>query len=93
MLIFASSLLYTMYTYLCISLSTSLAVIYKLNQWEISLIYLPFRISLIVSTFFSGPIVDKTYLNFRIKHRLSADKVIGDDLNNFPIEKARLRII
>lgn len=92
-IILANGLMYVVYTCICTSLSTSLIDIYEFNQWEISLVYLPFGIGSMVSTFFSGPIMDKTYRRFRTRQNLPTDKAIGDDLDTFPIEKARLCII
>ena len=92
-IILACGLLYTIYTCVTASLSVLFIDIYKLNQWQAGLVYLPFGIGGTVSTFFSGTLLDKAYRDARTKQGLSTDKAIGDDLDNFPIEKARLGII
>jgi predicted MFS family arabinose efflux permease len=92
-IILACGILYLVYTCINTSLSILFIDIYKLNQWQAGLIYLPFGIGGTVSTFFSGPLLDKAYRNARTKRGLSTDKAMGDDLDNFPIEKARLGII
>lgn len=92
-IIVACGILYTIYTCINTSLSTLFINIYQLNQWQAGLIYLPFGLGGTVSTFFSGPLLDKAYQNARMKRGLSTDKAIGDDLDNFPVEKARLGII
>jgi hypothetical protein len=46
-----------------------------------------------VSTFFSGWLLDTAHKKARTKRGLSTDKVRGDDLDDFPIEKARLSVM
>lgn len=92
-IILACGILYAIYTCINTSLSILFIDIYKLNQWQAGLIYLPFGIGGTVSTFFSGPLLDNAYRNARTKRGLSTDKAVGDDLDNFPIEKARLGVV
>jgi hypothetical protein len=75
------------------SLSILFIEIYKLNQWQAGLIYLPFGIGGTVSTFFSGALLNNAYRNARTARGLSTDKAVGDDLDNFSVEKARLTVI
>lgn len=91
--ILACGILYVVYTCINTSLSVLFIDIYKLTQWQAGLIYLPFGIGGTVSTFFSGHVLDKAYRNARTKRGLSTNKAVGDDLDDFPIEKARLGII
>jgi MFS family permease len=83
-------LLYLVYTCNCTSLSVLVVNVYGLNQWQTSLVYLPFGIGSAVSTFFSGPMMDKAYRRARSERGLPTNKAAGDDLDTFPIEKARL---
>lgn len=92
-IIIACGMLYVVYTCINTSLAVLFVDIYKLNEWQAGLIYLPFGIGGTVSTFFSGPLLDKAYRNARTERGLSTDKAVGDDLDNFPIEKARLRVV
>lgn len=92
-IILACGTLYAVYTCLNTSLSILFIDIYTLNQWQAGLIYLPFGIGGTVSTFFSGPLLDRAYRNARTKQGLSTDKVSGDDLDSFAIEKARLGVV
>ncbi|KAL9625127.1 MAG: hypothetical protein Q9160_000856 [Pyrenula sp. 1 TL-2023] len=92
-IILACAILYVIYTCINISLSTLFIDIYKLNQWQVGLIYLPFGLGGTTSTFFSGPLLNRAYRNARIERGLSTDKALGDELDNFPIEKARLGVI
>ncbi|KAI0433022.1 multidrug resistance protein [Xylaria sp. FL1042] len=91
--IVACGLLYAVYTSLNASLSVLCIEIYDLSQWQADLIYLPFSLGGTVSTFFSTPLLDDAYRAAREKRGLDTDKATGDDLDNFPIEKARLSVM
>ncbi len=92
-IILACGILYVIYICVNTSLSTLFIDIYKLNQWQAGLIYLPFGLGGTLSTFFSGSLLNNAYRNTRKKQGLSTDKTVGDDLDNFPIEKARLGVV
>lgn len=92
-IIVACGLLYVVYTCINTSLSVLFIDIYKLNQWQAGLIYLPFGIGGTISTSFSGRLLNKAYRNARTNQGLSTDKAVGDDLDRFPVEKARLQVI
>ncbi|KAL8993621.1 MAG: hypothetical protein Q9169_006209 [Polycauliona sp. 2 TL-2023] len=92
-IITAAGLLYVIYTCINTSLSVLFINIYHLNQWQAGLIYLPFGIGGTISTFYSGQLLDKAYADFRAKEGLSTDKIVGDDLDGFAVEKARLSVI
>ncbi|KAK7953855.1 hypothetical protein PG988_014549 [Apiospora saccharicola] len=92
-IILACGILYVIYTCVNASLSVLFIDIYGLNQWQAGLIYLPFGLGGTVSTFFSGPLLDNAYRKARARRRLPTNKVSGDDLDSFPIEKARIGVI
>jgi MFS family permease len=92
-IILACGLLYVVYTCINASLATLFVDVYHLNQLQSGLIYLPFGIGGAVSTFVSGQLLDRSWRRARTKRGLSTDKVAGDDLDNFPVEKARLQVI
>lgn len=89
----ACGLLYSIYTCINASLSTLFVEIYDLNQWQTGLIYLPFGIGGMVSAFISGPLLDRVWRKSRIRLGLPVEKTFGDDLDTFPVEKTRLRVI
>jgi predicted MFS family arabinose efflux permease len=92
-IILACGLLYAVYTCINASLSTLFIEIYQLNQWQAGLVYLPFGLGGTVSTFISGPLLDRAYRNARTSRGLSTNRARGDDLDNFPVEKARLSVV
>jgi MFS family permease len=91
--VLAYGLMYALYTCVIASLSTLCIEIYGLNQWQAGLVYLPFGLGGTVSTFFSGSVLDSAYRRARARRGLSADKVKGDDLDSFPVEKSRLSVM
>lgn len=92
-IILACGLLYAVYTCINASLSTLFIEIYKLNQWQAGLVYLPFGLGGTASTFISGHLLDRAYRNARASRGLPTDRAMGDDLDNFPVEKARLCVV
>lgn len=89
----ACAVLYVVYPCINVSLATLFVPIYHLNQWEAGLIYLSFGVGGVVSAFISGRMLDRAWRDARIARRLSIDKAIGDDLDVFPVERARLSVI
>lgn len=75
------------------SLSTLFIEIYGLSEWQAGLIYLPFALGGTASTLCSGQLLDKAYSKARKQCGLPTDLIRGDDLDNFPIEKARLNVM
>ncbi|KAF2105863.1 major facilitator superfamily domain-containing protein [Lophiotrema nucula] len=92
-IIIAAGLLYVAYTCINASISILFIEMYNLSQWEVGLIYLPFGIGGIVSTLFSGRLIDSAYYRARTARGLTTDRATGDDLDVFPIEKARIAVI
>lgn len=92
-IILACGLLYAVYTCINASLSTLFIEIYRLNQWQAGLVYLPFGLGGTLSTFISGPLLDRAYRKARTSRGLLTDRARGDDLDKFPVEKARLGVI
>lgn len=89
----ACGLLYVVYTCVNTSLSVLCVDIYELTQWQAGLIYIPFGAGGIVSTFFSGPLMNSAYRRAREKQGLSTDRTTDDNLDDFSIEKVRIRVI
>jgi predicted MFS family arabinose efflux permease len=92
-IILACGLLYVVYTCINASLSTLFVDIYGLNQLQAGLIYLPFGLGGALSAFVSGRLLNRAWRRARTERGLSTDKVGGDDLHDFPVEKARLQVI
>lgn len=91
--IVAGSILYTIFSCMHTSLSTTFGDVYNLNQLQAGLVYLPYGIGAIASTVTSGKWIDRDYRVTAERHGLSINKVSGDDLLEFPIEEARIRSV
>lgn len=91
--VMAYGLMYAVYTCDIGTLSTTYIDIYGLSSLQAGLIYLPFGLGGTVSALFSGYMLDLAYRRARAKRGLSTDKVKGDDLNNFPVEKPRIGVM
>ncbi|KAI0095564.1 major facilitator superfamily transporter [Nemania sp. FL0031] len=89
--IMPGSLLYTVYCCIHTSLSSTFIPLYDLNELQVSLLYLPFGIGAVLSTVVSSRWIDHDYRVVAKAHGLPINQVSGDDLLQFPIEKARLR--
>lgn len=92
-IITACGILYLVYTCINISLSVVCIEIYHLNQWQAGLIYLPFGLGGVTTAFCQGRLMDGAYAPARAKSGLTTDKVRGDDLDKYDIEKVRTSII
>ncbi|OAL27226.1 hypothetical protein AYO20_09824 [Fonsecaea nubica] len=67
--------------------------LYGLNELEVGLCFLPLGVAAAVGSFCNGRLLDWNYR--RTAHRLgvTVDRKRGDDLRNFPIERARLQAV
>jgi len=92
-IILACGLLYVVHTCINASLSTLFVDVYHLNQLQAGLIYLPFGVGGAASTLVSGRLLNRAWRKARTTQGLSTDKVAGDDLDSFSVEKARLQVI
>lgn len=65
--------------------------IYGFNELEISLSYLPGGFGTVLGGYVNGKLMDFNYKATARKAGHAIDKVSGDDLDEFPIERARAR--
>ena len=65
--------------------------IYNFNELEIGLSYLPRGVGIIIGGYINGKLMDYNYRVTAKKIGHTVDKVSGDDLKHFPIERARAR--
>ncbi|KAL2069215.1 hypothetical protein VTL71DRAFT_15553 [Oculimacula yallundae] len=91
--VFAGAFLYTTFCCIPASLGSLFVDIYHLNQLQAGLIYLPFGIGCSLAAIASGKLIDRDYRLTAELHGFAVDRVRGEDLRTFPIEKARLRSV
>ncbi len=90
-IILINSLTYTTYCCLQVSLSTLFIDLYSYTALQAGLVYLPFGIGCLISSFLSGKLMDYDYQRTAAQVCIEVDLVRKTDLLNFPIEKARFR--
>ncbi|KAL7949179.1 major facilitator superfamily domain-containing protein [Trichoderma barbatum] len=91
--LFYNAIIYTSWYTVTANLSNLLSEIYHLDTLQIGLCYIPFGVGAALSIVTNGYIQDWNYARFARSHGFSVDKKRGDDLADFPIEKARLVIV
>ncbi|KAL7931206.1 major facilitator superfamily domain-containing protein [Trichoderma chlorosporum] len=91
--LFYNAIIYTSWYTVTANMSHLLSETYKLNTLHIGLCYIPFGVGAALSIMANGCIQDWNYSRVARSHGFSVDKKRGDDLTNFPIEKARLNIV
>jgi MFS family permease len=91
-ILFMASIFYA--TYYCVQ--TSIPVIYGsvygFNELQIGLAYLPGGVGIIIGATCTGRLMDYNYKVTAAQVGHEIDKVRGDNIDKFPIEKARTRL-
>ena len=93
MILFYNALVYTAYYQVTTSLPRLFAEIYRFNDLEIGLAFLPYGVGCVVASILCGRIMDFNYKRVAKATGFGVDRSKGDDLKDFPIEKARLQVI
>ncbi|PSR75171.1 major facilitator superfamily domain-containing protein [Coniella lustricola] len=91
LIILYNSLLYLVFIITVSTLSTQFKTIYGYNDLQIGLCYMPYGAGCFAAAIGQGYLLDYNYR--RIARRITGftvDKKRGDDLSNFPIERARI---
>ncbi|KAI6365687.1 hypothetical protein MCOR25_005296 [Pyricularia grisea] len=96
----ACGLLYAVYTCVCASLSVLFVDLYALDQLQAGLVYLPFGLGGTASTAICGPLLNRAYRRVRDgcvaggrEAEVALDRHVADDLDVFPVERARLGVV
>ncbi len=89
-LLFYNTMIYLVFILIAATLSTEFADIYHLTDLQTGLCYLPYGLGCCAAAVMQGYILDSNYR--RIAHSIgfTIDYKRGDDLREFPIEKARI---
>ncbi len=89
-LLFYNTMIYLVFILIAATLSTEFADIYHLTDLQTGLCYLPYGLGCCAAAVMQGYILDSNYR--RIAHSIgfTIDLKRGDDLREFPIEKARI---
>jgi MFS family permease len=90
LLLFYNTMIYLVFILIAATLSTEFADIYHLTDLQIGLCYLPYGLGCCLAAVVQGYILDSNYRRIARKIGFTIDYKRGDDLRDFPIEKARL---
>jgi MFS family permease len=90
LLLLYNTLIYLVFILITATLSTEFADIYDLTDLQLGLCYLPYGTGCCVAAIAQGYILDFNYRRIARKIGFTIDYKRGDDLREFPIEKARL---
>ncbi|KAF4122417.1 putative arabinose efflux permease, MFS family [Geosmithia morbida] len=66
---------------------------YHFNDLEVGLCYMPFAVGAVLGAITTGKLLDWNYARIARSVGMSPDRKKGDDLRQFPIEKARLDVM
>jgi MFS family permease len=91
LVILVNSITYTVYCCLQASLSTLFIQLYGYTELEAGLIYIPFSVGCLLSSFLSGRLMTQDYCRTAARHGIPVDTIHKTDLSDFPIEIARFR--
>jgi multidrug resistance protein len=87
-----NGVLFCCYYAITSSLPSQFKLHYGLNDFQISLIFLPFGVGSLISAFTTGKVIDWNFRRHAKRLGLPVEKGKQRDLINFPIEKARIEI-
>lgn len=93
MVLFYNALIYTAFYDVTASLPQLFKEIYGFNDLQIGLCYLPFGSGCAFASIINGKMLDRNYKKIARDIGFNIDRKRGDNLRNFPIERARLEII
>lgn len=92
LLLLYNSLVYTAFYDVIASAPYLFAEIYGFNDLQIGLAFIPFGVGALAAPMTAGRLMDWNYRRVAKKEGFRIDKKRGDDLKDFPLERARLRV-
>lgn len=88
-----NALVYTAWFDVTTSLPSLFGKIYGYNDLQIGLAFIPYGAGCVVASLLCGRLIDINYKRIAKANNITIDRERGDDLRNFPIEKARVQVI
>ena len=93
LLLFYNSIVYTAFYDVTASLPSLFGEIYGFNDLQIGLSYIPFGVGCAIAAVVAGRLMDYNYKRVAKNEGITIDRKRGDDLRNFPLERARIQIL
>ncbi|KAI9842724.1 MAG: hypothetical protein M1838_003004 [Thelocarpon superellum] len=91
--LFYNALIYTEFYTILSTTPNEFLEIYGFNNLQIGLCYLPFGIGSVIGSVVFGRVMDWNYRRIALRLNFPIDRKRGDDLSNFPIERARIQVV
>lgn len=82
---------YSVYYTIQVAIPVIFKEIYSYNELEIGLTFLPGLAGMTIGGIVAGKLVDRNYAKIARKNNANVDRKKGDNLKDFPIERARYR--
>ncbi|KAF2637483.1 MFS general substrate transporter [Massarina eburnea CBS 473.64] len=92
LLLFYNSLVYTAFYDVIASAPYLFQEIYHFNELQVGLAFIPFGCGAMFAPMTSGKLMDFNYRRLARKGGFPIDKKRGNDMKDFPLEKARLQV-
>ncbi|MCJ1253733.1 hypothetical protein MMC24_001545 [Lignoscripta atroalba] len=93
MVLFYNAIVYTAFYDVAASLPSLFTTIYDFNDLQIGLCFIPFGAGCALSSVLFGKFVDWNYQRVATHAGIVIDRKRGDDMKDFPIEKARIQVV
>ncbi|KAL3428698.1 MFS transporter [Aspergillus tetrazonus] len=91
-ILFVAGLMYSGFYAIMTGATASFHSVYKLNNIQTALMYLPLGVGVIISAFTTGRLVDYNYRRHAKRAGMPVVRTKAQDLSNFNIERARLEM-
>jgi multidrug resistance protein len=92
MVLSISAVYYAAYYHVQASIPAIFTQVYGLDELEVGLCYFSIGTGVILGGYINGKLMDYNYRSTAKANNITIDKVVGDDVAKFPIEKARSRM-
>ena len=88
-----NALVYTAYFNVTTSLPSLFGDIYGFDELQLGLSFIPYGVGCVIASLLCGKLIDLNYKRIARANNITIDAKRGDDLRDFPIEKARVQVM
>ena len=91
--LFFNSIVYTSYYCVTSSLPSLFSEVYGFTDLQIGLAFIPYGAGCTAASFVCGKLMDFNYKRVAKAANITVDRKRGDDMRDFPLEKARIQVM